>query len=216
MHKHMKEKTTIFVLVIIYLVGIGGIISNISPYFIFLTPLNLLLSLFMVLCFHRAWNRSSVLFLVLAFVIGFGIEILGVNTGLIFGDYQYGPVLGWKLWGTPLMIGVNWIMLTYCTGMTMNRVFPRASHLYKSLLGAAAMTFLDFWIEPVAIHYDFWNWSGNGIPIQNYVAWFVIAFFILEIFFQLVEKLTNKVAEVLLILQFVFFFVLNIYVNNFI
>jgi putative membrane protein len=45
-------------------------------------------------------------------VAGFFIEAIGVNTGLIFGNYVYKTTLGWKFLETPLIIGVNWILLT--------------------------------------------------------------------------------------------------------
>jgi putative membrane protein len=40
-------------------------------------------------------------------VAGFFIEAIGVNTGLIFGNYVYKTTLGWKFLETPLIIGVN-------------------------------------------------------------------------------------------------------------
>ncbi len=206
----IKEKTAIFILVVIYLVGIIGIKLPFHPDFILLTPFNLIISLLLILYFHGNWTREMTIYLLIAFWLGFGIETIGVNTGLVFGEYQYGQVLGWKLWGTPLMIGVNWVLLTYCSAVSMNRLFKRAGLWHKALIGAGIMTFLDYWIEPVAMHYGFWSWTNNDVPMQNYIAWFVIAYVILVIFYKLVGKTTNKVAEALLILQFVFFFILHI------
>jgi len=206
----MKEKTAIFILVVIYLVGIVGILLPFHADFILLTPFNLIISLLLVLYFHGKWTKEMTAYMLIAFWLGFGIEIVGVNTGLVFGEYKYGQVLGWKLWGTPLMIGVNWVLLTYCSATVMNRLFKRAGLWYKALIGAGIMTYLDYWIEPVAMHYGFWSWTNNDVPMQNYFAWFVIAYVILVIFYKLVGKTKNKVAEALLILQFVFFFILHI------
>ena len=38
-------------------------------------------------------------------------EAIGVNTGLLFGTYEYGANLGFKIFGVPLIIGVNWTVL---------------------------------------------------------------------------------------------------------
>jgi len=130
---------------------------------------------------------------------------LGVQTGQIFGSYEYGPVLGWKVFDTPLMIGVNWAMLVYCAGVTVNHIAPMMNKIGKALLAAGMMTGLDFFIEPVAIHYNFWQWNEGAVPLQNYLAWFVIAFLLLLAFYQLMGRAKNKVGVILFILQFLFF-----------
>lgn len=206
-----EPKYAILVLTILYIVGVFGILIPIHEQFILLTPLNLLTSLGLVLIFHKNWTTSMTIFVAIAFSIGFGIEILGVQTGLVFGEYSYGKVLGPKLLGTPFMIGVNWIMLTYCSAITIQTVLPKLSKVIKAILGAATLVLLDFLIEPIAIQYDFWSWGGVDIPIQNYIAWFIISFGLSFIFYQIVGGQSNKVAIALLILQFAFFGILNIF-----
>ncbi len=206
-----EPKYAILVLTILYIVGVFGILIPIHEQFILLTPLNLLTSLGLVLIFHKNWTTSMTIFVAIAFSIGFGIEILGVQTGLVFGEYSYGKVLGPKLLGTPFMIGVNWIMLTYCSAITIQTVLPKLSKVIKAILGAATLVLLDFLIEPVAIQYNFWSWGGVDIPIQNYIAWFIISFGLSFIFYQIVGGQSNKVAIALLILQFAFFGILNIF-----
>ncbi len=206
-----EPKYAILVLTILYIVGVFGILIPIHEQFILLTPLNLLTSLGLVLIFHKNWTTSMTIFVAIAFSIGFGIEILGVQTGLVFGEYSYGKVLGPKLLGTPFMIGVNWIMLTYCSAITIQTVLPKLSKVIKAIIGAATLVLLDFLIEPIAIQYDFWSWGGVDIPIQNYIAWFIISFGLSFIFYQIVGGQSNKVAIALLILQFAFFGILNIF-----
>lgn len=206
-----QPKYAILVLTILYIVGVFGILIPIHEQFILLTPLNLLTSLGLVLIFHKNWTTSMTIFVAIAFSIGFGIEILGVQTGLVFGEYSYGKVLGPKLLGTPFMIGVNWIMLTYCSAITIQTVLPKLSKVIKAIIGAATLVLLDFLIEPIAIQYDFWSWGGVDIPIQNYIAWFIISFGLSFIFYQIVGGQSNKVAIALLILQFAFFGILNIF-----
>lgn len=205
-----EQNISIGILIAFYLSGLILIGSGRFPNFILLTPLNLLISLVVVLWNHPQWSRASIFVLGLSFILGLGVEILGVNTGLIFGEYQYGPVLGWKIWGTPLMIGVNWALLVYCIGCTVNAWLPSRHWLLRAVASAAVMVGLDYFIEPVAIHYNMWQWAAPEIPLQNYLAWFVVSLFLLSFFHYLQGKIKNKVAYYLLIMQFVFFLVLGL------
>ncbi|MFK8102799.1 MAG: carotenoid biosynthesis protein [Saprospiraceae bacterium] len=204
-----KENRAIAILIIVYAVGLVGIGANIHDSFILLTPLNLLLSLGLVLWNHPTWNRATYLFLIGCFLAGYGIEVVGIQTGLIFGSYTYGPVLGYQIWETPLMIGVNWVMLVYCIGATLNHSFLKdKAILLKAIVGALLLLFLDILIEPVAIHYDFWTWEAIAVPLQNYLAWYLIALVMLLSFYYFVGRVKNKVAICLLALQFIFFGIL--------
>jgi putative membrane protein len=204
------ESRSIAVLIILYAVGITGVALSIHPDFLLLTPVNLLISLVLVLYHHPQWSRSLWLFLPIAWLWGFAAELFGVQTGLLFGDYQYGRVLGWKVWDTPLMIGVNWAMLAYCTGITANHALGQAHWLWRGLLASVLMVLLDVFIEPVAMRYDFWSWAGGAPPLQNYTGWFLVAFPLLSWFASIQTGRRNKVALVLLALQFIFFITLNV------
>ena len=62
------------------------------------------------------------------FLVGLGIEIIGVSTKAIFGNYSYGNALGVKVFDTPLLIGMNWLFLIYTTRLVfqnfkMNEIF---------------------------------------------------------------------------------------------
>ena len=137
------------------------------------------------------------------------MEIIGTNTGLIFGEYAYGRTLGFQVGHVPLIIGVNWLMLVYATAAVVNSVAEKQHFVIKAALSAGLMVFLDFFIEPVAIRYDFWSWTDNIIPIQNYVAWFVIAFALLIVTHRIV-LIKSKTAIALFIAQLLFFVSLNI------
>jgi bisanhydrobacterioruberin hydratase len=209
---HISKSTlAILYLGIIYLVGIVGILLPIHPEFIRLTPLNLLVSLVTVLVFHPQWSKASVWALAVLFVIGFFAEVFGVKTGLLFGTYTYGEVLGWKLWDTPLMIGINWMLLGYCCGVTINHLAPNWAWWKKGPLAAALMVMLDLFIEPVAIAYNFWEWPGDIVPLQNYIGWYLVSLPLLLLFAYLQGQIRNKVAVALLWLQFAFFIVLRLF-----
>jgi putative membrane protein len=206
-----RSRFAIFVLSIFYTVGIFGFIFQIHPDFVMLTPFQLLLALGLMLWAHARWDVGSVVFCVSAFIIGYGAEVFGVQTGILFGEYVYNEVLGWKVWDTPLMIGINWILVAYSAGMLINHFMKDSHWVIKSILGAALMVLLDFFIEPVAIEFGFWTWTADGHPpLQNYLGWFWVALPVMALFFLLVKKQQNKVGYALFIIQFLFFFLIGL------
>ncbi len=163
---------SLFVLVLFHAIGIGGTLLGDPSSFLRLTPMNLLLTLVLVFINHKEWKYWWVF--VVTFILGFLAEVLGVNTGFPFGEYSYGPVLGLKLWNTPLMIGVNWLILLYGANSIGSRV--GLTPIVRALTSATLMVLLDYFIEPVAIRYDFWTWAEVHPPLANYLGWFGIAF----------------------------------------
>ncbi len=195
---------------VLYLVGIAGIITHIHPIFILFTPIHLLLSLFISLAFHPGSRKDLRFFVITCYLISFGAELYGVQTGLLFGAYVYGRVLGPKIGGTPLLIGVNWILLIYSIGITVNHLSPKWHWLPKSLVATALLVGLDVLIEPVATRYGFWSWKQGIAPLQNYLGWCLVALPLLCIFTKTQGKARNKVAVALFILQILFFGILNL------
>jgi putative membrane protein len=90
-------------------------------------------------------------------VVGFFVEVVGINTGYLFGQYTYGETLGYKWLDVPLMIGVNWWILTYSTGI-LARYLPLPA-IGRAVVAAVLMVGLDACIEPVAVRFDFWQWQ---------------------------------------------------------
>lgn len=199
------------ILAILYLVGIVGILLPIHPDFILLTPVNLLVSVALVLAHHKPWTLRTVSYLLVAYAVGFGAELFGVQTGLLFGDYAYGEVLGPKVWGTPLMIGVNWLMLGYCAGVASNHLLGESPFWVRGTLAALLMVGLDVLIEPVAMRFGFWSWEGDTVPLRNYLGWLAVAWPLELLFAYWHTSLRNKVALALFCLQVAFFAALFIF-----
>lgn len=200
---------TVFVISFYYLVGVAGMtLDQTQPLFRALVPYTLLFSLYLLWLFHEKADAVIYLAGLVIFLIGFTVESIGVNTGVIFGDYVYGKTLGVKLWETPLMIGVNWLLLIYsCWALT--GIFT-ANRWLRYVAGSLLMVLYDIALEPVAIRLDMWNWRGEEIPLQNYTGWFLTSM-ILFIILDLTNKnIKNKIAPAMFIIQFVFFIILNI------
>ena len=160
---------------------------------------------------HVPINNRLFVFVLIAYLWGFGAELIGVQTGLIFGDYHYGPVLGPKISGTPLMIGVNWILVSYSAGIAANYLAKNLPWWLKGILAAVLLVILDLLIEPVAIAYDFWSWEQGHPPVQNYIGWFLVALPLQLGFARYFGNQKNIVGLILFILQLVFFAILGLY-----
>jgi len=194
-------------LIIIYTVGVIGLNTEFKNEIAVLTPYTLVLSAIALLLNHREWNRYFVIFVAFAAILGYLIELIGIESKLIFGTYSYGKTLGYKLYGVPIVMGLNWFLMVYSCGMVANLF--RFGVFIKSIVGAFLMVILDLSLEPVAVNLDFWTWENGIIPIQNYIAWFIVAFVLLIYFHKLELKKMNRIAVGLFIIQYIFFFILS-------
>jgi bisanhydrobacterioruberin hydratase len=200
--------------VVFYLTGLIGLLIP-QSFILFrqLIPFALLFSAFALVLFHEGtgWVKTTVFFL-LIFLAGYFTEVAGVHTGLIFGEYRYGQSLGLKWLEVPLIIGLNWAMLTYMTASLTDR-FPLP--VYAKIVSAALlMVSYDLVLEQAAPGMDMWTWSGDRIPLLNYLSWFFISllFHVLLKIFRIETR--NKLAALLFICQFLFFLCLVIFGFN--
>ena len=87
--------------------GLLGILFIDRELFLETTPINLFITFLLLFVNLPEINRGVAIAASVAFVVGMGVELLGVNYGLIFGQYVYGNNLGVKLGGVPLLIGAK-------------------------------------------------------------------------------------------------------------
>ncbi len=203
-----------------------GIISDTyRQFFIHSTPFNLLLMFVLLVWTQDKPNRFFVCFVAVATIAGLMLEWIGVNTGMLFGRYSYGTVLGYRWQGVPLLIGVNWFIIMYCCGIAvhtiLNKIAQRLSAtgqvpspplrlLSVAIDGATLAVFFDWVMEPLAVKLGFWQWEGDGtIPFYNYACWFLAGAFLLTFFHFLPFSKNNKFAIHLLLIQLMFFLLLR-------
>lgn len=198
----MKKNLPIYIIIILHAVGIAGtLVPATAALTISLTPVNLLIS--SLLLIYLSPNPKVYLFLVTSFIIGMASEIVGVQTGWPFGSYSYGTVLGFHLMEVPIIIGINWFMLTYASGVIAHKIFTNS--FLAILFGATLMVTIDLLIEPVAIQLGYWDWGNSAIPVSNYIAWWVISVLILLIFNRLLRNEKNLLVIPLIISQLAYF-----------
>ena len=204
-----REHILLIILLIFYSVGTVGLLNEeYRNKFLSLTPFNLLLTCGVLLWANNEFNFRLLAYLLLIFFIGFFIEYFGVSTGVLFGEYAYGTPLGYKVGEVPLLIGVNWILISLSAGSLSQLII--SNKIIILFFSAFLMTCLDVLIEPVAVKLDFWHWKDHIIPIQNYVMWFFTSLLLQFVIYKANFKLNTKAGTFVLLIQFIFFAILNL------
>lgn len=204
-----NEQIVKIVVVVWYLVGIFGFMNrSLVPIFQKLTPVGMFMAAVLLLFFHEPKNRKSWIIFSGIVLFGFMVELIGVNTQLLFGFYKYGNSLGSKIWNTPLVIGINWLVLVYCISALGKSI---RDSWYFPVIGAFVMLVFDFVMEPVAVATDMWSWAFDSIPHKNYIDWFLISGFLFLMVRILKVEINNRIAGVVLLMQFIFFLALNLF-----
>lgn len=227
--KFSKYQIATAIAILFHVIGVIGILFSETQFFINATPINLLLSFVLLIWTHSDRNIFFWIFLVAIIVIGFGVEVVGINTGYLFGDYTYGNVLGINAFNVPFIIGVNWFIIIYSCGICMhtflqkmidklpadsNRSPNRLRYISVIVDGATLALLLDLLIEPVAIKLGLWKWNGDGtVPFFNYLSWFIISCLLLTIFQFCNFNRQNKFAINLLLIQAMFFLLLRTFMK---
>jgi uncharacterized membrane protein len=137
-------------------------------------------------------------------VIGFLAEILGTSTGFPFGKYYYTDFLGPKVFGVPEVVPFIWFVIAYLTfsiakNAFTKREFGRNDFLQLALFSAFGAVAWDLLIDPMFSSYGYWVWTGqylplpelDGIPLTNFVGWFVLVTLMLAAYFALSNSKKN-------------------------
>lgn len=158
-------------------------------------------------CFYELGVRKALLFLVVTSVIGFLAEVLGTSTGFPFGKYIYTDFLGPKVFGVPEVVPFVWFVIAYLTFSIARNAFGRQKHTKKDLMSLALLAAFgsvawDFLIDPMFSSYGYWVWTGqffalpelDGIPLTNFVGWFVLVILMLSVYF-VVSKSSRSITK---------------------
>ena len=204
-----KEKISTFVLLLFYVSGIIGIaIPSVRDFFLNKTAFNLCLTAGIYVWSMENYSKKMIFAFLAIFSIGYFVEVAGVWTGILFGEYSYGEPLGFKIFDVPLTIGINWFLLGFSSYTISKSIFT--NRVFATLFAALAMTILDIIIEPVAIKLDFWSWEAITPPIQNYVMWFIVAVFVQIVLHTFDLKTKPKASFLVFGCQVLFFGLLNL------
>ncbi len=209
-----NNKLNKIIIVIIYIYFLAGVLWHILPQtrtiVINLTPYGLAFFSLVILFFNAGKISHKTFYWILSiFVITIIVEGIGVNTSLIFGNYFYSNILGFKLFGVPLVIGLNWTIVLLGLFTLTDNSFKGNIFLNSFMIGILAVLF-DYILEPVAIKLNYWHWDANVVPLKNYISWFIISFVFGFIGFKLKSKYKNGLLIHYIFAQFLFLTMLNL------
>ncbi|TMD68377.1 MAG: carotenoid biosynthesis protein [Chloroflexi bacterium] len=187
-------KLLVIIFCVAYPIAVIGVAFNVRPPFSMSWAASVLLILEGVMV-TVAWMdeygpRGLFASLVIA-LFSYGVETLGVHTGFPFGPYRYTDVLFPVLpGGVPLPVIFAWLTIIIAVrSLTIRPPLLVGSRLSISIVVSALLaTLLNLVLEPVAFHIErYWIWlaPGNiayyGVPLMNFVAWFVASLVLLSL-----------------------------------
>ncbi|HDN02233.1 MAG TPA: carotenoid biosynthesis protein [Candidatus Bathyarchaeota archaeon] len=134
----------------------------------------------------RREYRHILIIPVAGFAVGLTSEVAGVNTGIPFGRYEYVSLTAPRVLGVPLSVPVMWGFYAYLTYLIASSVIRGKSIIgitlrvmYASLL----MVTLDLAMDPFMVNkihawvwLDGWGPTWFGIPVSNFIGWFIVSF----------------------------------------
>jgi putative membrane protein len=206
-----RELIAAVLLGVFFLVGfIGHSLPATLPLMLSMTPYTLLacgLIAFFPVFLERTWR--VLLWALLVYVITFVLEALGTATGKIFGPYTYGQTLGPMLFDVPLVIAFNWLMIILGALSLAHLIFRK--RILVAFATAVLAVGFDYLLEPTAIRLDYWTWQAAGIPLRNYLAWFLIALAAALLFVYLKLSVKTRLPLVYFLIQLVWFAALWIF-----
>ncbi|MFL2631809.1 MAG: carotenoid biosynthesis protein [Candidatus Marisimplicoccus sp.] len=199
---------SIFTVWLINISGFFGILSDQKEFFLSSSPYVLTLTLFLLIV-NNSINKKFLIRLFLIFLLGFTVEIIGVNFSIFFGEYRYGNNLGIKIFDVPIVIGFNWVLLIILTGNFAHKIFPK-SIMLRVLNGSIMMILLDLLIEISAPKLDYWEFAVNPVPLSNYLWWFIFSI-LFHFIYQSNIKKEYVVSTNILVIHFLFFGLLALF-----
>ena len=208
--KANKKNISIFIIWLVHISGLLGMVFYDLDFFAGYTSINLFLMSIILFANIKLNNKNQIFALLLIFLIGMLSEFIGVNYGLIFGEYIYGNNLGFKLFGVPFLIGLNWVILTVICANIASILIKNNSIIQKIILGTLLMLFMDFVMEPIAPKLDLWKFKNLVVPTSNYIGWLIISILTQTIYNIQFKEKEFKLSFNLYTAIFIFFVSLNL------
>jgi putative membrane protein len=164
--------------------------------------------------------KRSLIFGICGYVIALLSEYSSIHNGIPYGHYSYiEHTKGKEIWvmGVPLMDSMSYVFLAYASYsmalMFMSPVLYSRGIIYLletkklrnslsvKILATFFFVYLDIIIDPVALRGDRWflgqiyeyplNGVYFGVPISNFIGWFVVGFLLISVL-QAIDSFLNK------------------------
>lgn len=157
--------------------------------------------------------KNALILLLITFSVTLTLEYIGTQGLIPYCNFYYTEqIAGPKILGeVPFLVPLSWLMIFYC-GLIMSYIIIKGLFEYpikngriyepKNVFIGAIITGLivvswDILLEPSAVGYNMWVWKNEGIyygvPLMNFIGWFVISVVIFLIFHLYLQKTNNKI-----------------------
>ncbi len=125
--------------------------------------------------------RTCAVLALISVVGGFTVEVLGVHTGVPFGDYRYTGGLGASVFGVPAVVAFAWPMVAWPAALAARRLCR--SFAARVVVGAWALAAWDLFLDPQMAATGHWTWKHPdphlpgvpGVPLSNYAGWLLVS-----------------------------------------
>jgi putative membrane protein len=179
---------------VIYMASLVGFTTpHQQTWYLYYTPYFILLNVILLLIYQKEWNKSNLYFGASAIVLGFVVEVLAVQTASLYGSYNFGKTLGFRVLGVPLIMPIYWFLSALSTACLVNKL-PLKNPWVLSTFGALLMVFLTGIIHQVASALDFWSISSSNSLIRLSLVWFLVGFALQYLFIRLKASAKNPMA----------------------
>jgi uncharacterized membrane protein len=131
-----------------------------------------------VRCVRRFGGRRTAATAASITVATAAVERVGTATGLPFGRYHYTGALRPQIGGVPVIVPLAWLGMAVPAHQSAHALLgPRSSRAGRIVVGAAALTAWDLFLDPQMVGEGYWRWARvgryRGIPLTNFIGWFV-------------------------------------------
>jgi uncharacterized membrane protein len=154
---------------------------------------------------ERYGKKNIAIFFLITWAVSFFFENLSIATGFPFGFYHYSPSLG--LMTVPLIIifayfaigYLAWMLSHVLTGQYTRKLEGKQIFIVP-FIAAFLMVMWDLTVDPISSTLQgLWVWTTPGayfgVPISNFLGWFLVVFVFFQIFALYLSKYDNKEPE---------------------
>ncbi len=106
------------------------------------------------------------------------VERVGTATGVPFGAYGYSAALRPQVAGVPALVPLAWFAMAVPAREVAHAALGgRTGPGRRVVVGAAALTAWDLFLDPQMVGEGYWRWARRGryrgIPLSNFAGWFL-------------------------------------------
>lgn len=214
----MPYVPVVLILMLIYVTSLLGLtIPQQREWYLYYTTFFIGMHAFILLIYHKEWNKSSLIFVGTVLLFGFLIELLASQVGLYGTAYNYETTLTDSFFGPTLIMAVLWLVIIYSSSSLVAKLrelsslnLPTAA-IFNGLLSLALAALfqelakpLDLWtLDSTMIYYIIWFLAGGGFQVlfqrlnldhQNKISFYIyggLVLFLIGVIFFLGRQSIN-------------------------